>query len=223
MKQQLDWPIVRALGKQNYLFAALIIFMLTGPVVGPVAKPGARLITYAVLILIFITGPLAASRTRGHILFTAILGSGMVLTGLSSSVFEQVVPFTILFGSVFFAFLAWLVGSRLLQLTSEVDVNTLWMAVNVYILTGLFFAFVYAGVALFDPGAFTGKFMDSPLRDQLYGFVYFSFVTLTTLGYGDLTPSNIVVGTLTYMQALFGQLYVAIMIARLVGLYTAKN
>jgi len=97
------------------------------------------------------------------------------------------------------------------------------MAVNVYILTGLLFAFLYAGVATFDPSAFTGKFMDSPLRDQLYGFVYFSFVTLTTLGYGDLTPNNIIVGTLTYMEALFGQLYVAIMIVRLVGLYATKK
>jgi hypothetical protein len=223
MKQQLDWPIVRALGKQKYLCAALIIFMLTGPVVGPVATPLSRLVIHLVLILIFITGPLAACRTRGHLLFTAMLGGGLVFTGLSSSVFEQVIPFSILFGSIFFAFLAWLVGRELLQVTTEVDVNTLWMGVNVYILTGLFFAFVYSGVALLDPSAFTGKFMDSPLHDQFYGFVYFSFVTLTTLGYGDLTPGNVIVGTLTYMQALFGQLYVAIMIARLVGLYAAKK
>ena len=82
---------------------------------------------------------------------------------------------------------------------------------------------LYAAIAVYDPTAFTGKFMDSPLRDQIYGFIYFSFVTLTTLGYGDITPNNIMVGTLTYMEALFGQLYVAIMIARLVGLYAVKK
>ena len=70
---------------------------------------------------------------------------------------------------------------------------------------------------------FLGKIMDAPLRDQMYGFVYFSFITLTTLGYGDITPNNIVVGTVTYMEALMGQLYVAIMIARLVGLYSIRK
>lgn len=70
---------------------------------------------------------------------------------------------------------------------------------------------------------FVGKITNAPLRDQMYGFVYFSFVTLTTLGYGDITPNNIVVGTATYFEALIGQLYVAIMIARLVGLYSVRN
>ena len=97
------------------------------------------------------------------------------------------------------------------------------MAVNVYILVGLFFAFLYAAVAFADPQMFVGKITNAPLRDQMYGFVYFSFVTLTTLGYGDITPNNIIVGTLTYMEALIGQLYVAIMIARLVGLYSVRN
>jgi len=84
MKQRLDWPIVRALGK---------------------AMPLSPLIMYLVLILIFIAVPLAASRTRGNLLFTAILGGGMVLTGLSSTLFEQVIPYSILFGSVFFCLL----------------------------------------------------------------------------------------------------------------------
>jgi hypothetical protein len=197
--------------------------MLMGPVVGSSATPAARLTMYAVLILVFVTGPLAASRTRGNLLFTALLGVLMLLTGVSSSVFPQIVPFNIGLGVVFFGYLAGLVGRNLLKVTTEVSTETLWMAVNVYILTGLLFAFLYAGVVTFDDDAFTGKFMDAPLRNQIYGFVYFSFVTMTTLGYGDITPANIVVGTLTYMEALFGQLFVAIMIARLVGLYTARK
>jgi len=223
LEKQLDWPLVRALGKQSYLFASLLIFMLMGPVVGSDDTPAARVTMYMVLILVFVTGPLAASRTQGNLLFTALLGVSMLLTGVSSSLFPQVVPFNIALGVVFFGYLAGLVGRDLLKITTEVSTETLWMAVNVYILTGLFFAFLYAGVATFDDSAFIGKFMDTPLRTQIYGFVYFSFVTLTTLGYGDITPANIVVGTLTYMEALFGQLFVAIMIARLVGLYTARK
>jgi hypothetical protein len=76
---------------------------------------------------------------------------------------------------------------------------------------------------LFEPGLFDGKFMDHALQDQLMGFIYFSFVTITTLGYGDITPTTTGVATLTYLEALIGQLYIAIMIARLVGLYAARD
>ena len=97
------------------------------------------------------------------------------------------------------------------------------LAVNVYVLIVIFFAFFYAVLSLLEPNAFIGKFMDQPLRDQVFGFVYFSFVTLTTLGFGDITPSGAFVATLTYLEALIGQLYVAIMIARLVGLYLTRR
>lgn len=224
MTQALDWPIVDRLGKQSYLFVSLLVFMLAGPVIADDAVSAAeRLIMYGILTLVFITGPLAAARGRGDLLFTGLLAVGTLLTGVSSTQFEQVAPFTAGLGAVFFAYLTYLIGIRLLHINTEVNVETLWMAVNVYIMAGLFFAFLYSTVAIFDPDAFIGKFVDAPLRDQLYGFIYFSFVTLTTLGYGDLTPNNPIVGTITYMEALFGQLYVAIMIARLVGLYAAKE
>jgi hypothetical protein len=53
--------------------------------------------------------------------------------------------------------------------------------------------------------------------------VYFSFVTMTTLGYGDITPGNTLTGTFVYIEAIVGQLYLAIMMARLVGLYIASR
>ena len=104
-----------------------------------------------------------------------------------------------------------------------VDSETLWGAVNLYILIGLCFAFWYAALAMFEPGIFTGNFMEEAHRNQLMGFVYFSFVTLTTLGYGDITPSVTWVATLNYVEAIIGQLYVAIVIARLVSMYLADR
>ncbi len=106
---------------------------------------------------------------------------------------------------------------------AKVDAETLWAAVNIYVLLGLCFAFWYAALSQFEPGLFEGKFVNEPLRDQLRGFIYFSFVTITTLGYGDITPRTMGAATLTYLEALIGQLYIAIMIARLVGLYAARK
>ena len=61
------------------------------------------------------------------------------------------------------------------------------------------------------------------MRQQLVGYVYFGFVTLSTLGYGDITLGNLLTGTFTYIQAILGRLYLALMIARLVGLYIIKR
>lgn len=223
--QALDWPIVRALGKQRYLFFALVLFLLTGPVAGPADTPVARIAMYSILTLIVITGPLAASRGRVSLIFTFVLAFLMLVLGLSSSAFNDVGYgiFSTVLGVAFFGFLAGQLTRTLLFVSDKVNAETLWTAVNVYILLGLFFAFLYAAIAYVDPGMFAGKIMNAPLRDQMYGFVYFSFVTLTTLGYGDIIPNNIIVGTITYMEALMGQLYVAIMIARLVGLYSVRK
>ena len=56
-----------------------------------------------------------------------------------------------------------------------------------------------------------------PIRDQSDRFTYFSFVTLTTLGYGDMTPLTRPAKNLAVLEAIFGQLYLAVLIARLVG------
>ncbi len=172
---------------------------------------------------VFVTGPFAVVRGRGAFYFTLALAACTLLIGFLSIVLAQMHPVAIVLGLVFFVFLAVLVLRELLFHTEMVDGETLWMAVNVYVLIGLLFAFLYAGIALIVPDAFVGKFMEQPLRDQMYGFIYFSFVTLTTLGYGDLTPNNTFVGTLTYLQALFGQLYLAILLARLVALYMVRR
>lgn len=219
MRHPEDWPIVQRYGKQHYLFASILLFMLAGPLLGPTPGPGERLGMFLVLTFVFITGPLTASRTRFELTSGAILATAMFLSGMTSSLVGRGEPVTLLSGVVFFAYLTFLVARDLLTSTTQVNTKTLWTAVNVYVLSGLFFAFLYATIAYFDHTAFNGKLMDMPLRDQIYGFVYLSFVTLTTLGYGDITPNNLTVATLTYMEALFGQLFLAIMVARLVGLY----
>lgn len=218
-----SWRIVQALGKQRYLLFSLLAFLCVLPLTHD--ESSSRLITQLVLVFVFITGPLAVARTQLTLAITGIfavivflLGIGSVLGGL-----DWVTALSALVGFAFFAFLAWLVTRELLFDVSEVTGETLWAAVNVYVLIGLSFAFLYSVMSLANPDAFVGKFMSEPLRDQMLGFVYFSFVTLTTLGYGDITPNNTLVGTLTYLEALIGQLYVAIMIARLVGLYVSKQ
>jgi hypothetical protein len=92
--------------------------------------------------------------------------------------------------------------------------------VAAYLLLGLGWALAYELVALLDAGAFSGTGLAGSPR---YPFVYFSFVTLTTLGYGDVTPVHPVARSLAIAEGLTGQLYPAILLARLVSLATGSG
>lgn len=102
---------------------------------------------------------------------------------------------------------------------TRITAETLWAAVNVYVLFGMMFAFLYSAVLILDPGAFSGGILDNGHLRLTQSMIYYSFVTMTTLGYGDIVPKIHVAATLAYVQALIGQLYVAILIARLVSMY----
>ena len=105
----------------------------------------------------------------------------------------------------------------------RVTAELVYGAINVYLLIGLSFAFILALVEFIQPGSITGLESLSVSDDSIIPFLYFSFVTMTTLGYGDISPTTGPAASLVYVEAIVGQLYVAIMIARLVGLYVAHE
>ena len=88
-------------------------------------------------------------------------------------------------------------------------------AIAVYLLLGLAWAEAYSAMAIVAPNAFQppGSFVGNQER-----WLYYSFVTLTTVGYGDILPVGGLARSLTVMEALTGQLYPAILLARLVSL-----
>jgi hypothetical protein len=91
-------------------------------------------------------------------------------------------------------------------------------AVAAYLLFGLMFAAAYTLVDLYVPSAFTGAAPVEITRDPLQPFLYFSFVTLTTVGYGDITAVSTVARSLVMLEALIGQLFPSILLARLVSM-----
>lgn len=103
-----------------------------------------------------------------------------------------------------------------------VTTELIFGAINVYLMVGLAFAFVYSLLEFAQPGSFTGLGGYSGKQGSVNQFMYFSFITLSTLGYGDITPLTPFASTASYVQAIFGQLYLAILVARLVGLYISR-
>jgi hypothetical protein len=95
----------------------------------------------------------------------------------------------------------------------EVTVQTVLAALSVYLLIGLFFAFTYSVMAVIDTGPFFASGIDGLLPDHLY----FSYSTLTTVGFGDLTASEDIGRMTSALEALIGQLYLVTVVAVLVG------
>jgi voltage-gated potassium channel Kch len=99
----------------------------------------------------------------------------------------------------------------------RVDAERICAALCVYLLAGIAFGGLYAALESSAPGSLRGA-PTFALGDA----VYFSFVTLATLGYGDITPAASAARALAVLEAVFGQLYLAVLIARLVGLYARE-
>jgi hypothetical protein len=211
--------IVDRYGSQRNLAASLGLFILADAFFYH-----NRLLNYAILTLVMITGPLAVGKTRTHRIVTTALALLMVIIGYwaSYSGSEAMLLSAHAVGAAFFFSLIYLISHALLVEQKTVSGETLWAAINVYVLIGMLFAFGYSIVAILEPEAFSGSLLNQD-QDLTQTFLYFSFVTMTTLGYGDITPKIQVAATLTYVQALIGQLYVAILIARLVSLYGIKR
>lgn len=111
----------------------------------------------------------------------------------------------------------------------RVTLDTIASALATYLLFGLVWALLFVAFEHFDPDAFAGLGVeiDHGLgapgeKSQLKAMLYFSFTTLTTLGYGDIVPVNPLARSLAVLEAAFGQIYLAILVARLVGIHTAR-
>lgn len=101
--------------------------------------------------------------------------------------------------------------------TGDIDGNKILGAICLFILLGLIWALLYTLIHLFLGNAFNGMHASKLWYEVLPDFIYFSFVTLTTLGYGDISPTMPITRFLVYFEAMVGQFYIAILVASLVG------
>lgn len=107
---------------------------------------------------------------------------------------------------------------RAVIVASRVDADILAGGLCAYLLTGMAFASVFSIVEVLAPGACS--FPDpAPASPRWADFVFFSFTTLTTLGYGDVRPVSDLARSLTSTEAILGVFYMAILVSRLVSLY----
>ncbi len=104
-----------------------------------------------------------------------------------------------------------------------VEVETLFAAVDVYIIIGLIFSVLFIAIANFFHPPQHAAFLAQPGYHPSSNYVYLSFVTLTTVGFGDLTPFSNTARSVVVLEALIGQIFLVTLVARLVSLYSAEH
>jgi hypothetical protein len=115
----------------------------------------------------------------------------------------------------FFTWMTWMVARQVL-FTGAIDTNKIVGAICIYMLLGLIWAMLYLFIAAVIPDSFNGV-SHAPWIENFATAVYFSFVTITTLGYGDISPAAPLARFLVFMEAIVGVFYMAILVASLIG------
>ncbi len=155
------------------------------------------------------------------------IGIGLVVVGVISNgmgVANDATTFYYLSIITLLSFLVLSVRSALRQIlfAKEIDANRLYGAVCVYLMLGVIWALLYGTLERLDPSAFSGSLSVGSEEGNLE-WLYYSFVTLTTLGYGDILPVSATARALAYSQAVVGVFYMAMLVAALVGSYAASR
>jgi hypothetical protein len=130
--------------------------------------------------------------------------------------------FSMLAMIAFLIILGWLVIRHIFK-EGPVNFYRIQGSIVVYLIMGIVWASLYDLIYQVDPLAFESAKSNHVATESFSQFIYFSFVTLTTLGYGDMVPVNPLAKSLVIFQGMFGMLYPVIMIARLVSLEVDHN
>jgi hypothetical protein len=164
-----------------------------------------------------------------------VIGLGLGIPAVAGGIINAATPDSPTINAVPTILSALFLGFLVLRILKDVISGTritseqIFGSVSAYLLIGLMFSSIYGFISLVDPEAFalndalTVHVAEKP-DEQSFGLTtYFSFVTMSTLGYGDITPVSEVARSFAWFQAVLGQLYLAIAVASLVGIHIARN
>jgi voltage-gated potassium channel len=218
-----NWP-----GRFTVLLATILLLLVSQPIFSGHAF--AQIFADAAISLVLLSALYAFRATKTYftialILMVPAIGSRFVLQFTSNPTLEMVGAVC---SCLFLTVTVFALVSRLFTVKS-VTFDIISAAICAYLLIGVAWAYAFAFVELRHPGSFSAALFQrptgnmAPLLASLHTFVYYSFVCLTTTGFGDILPVSEGARSLSVMEAVFGQLYMAILVARLVGLEIAQS
>lgn len=208
----------------KYLVASLLLLLVLYPFVEKYSP--AVVVLNLLMLFTLLSAAWAAAKTTRQFLFVVL--AALVLFIGRWIIFFVPLTYIALGDSLlalgFFTYVLIIIFKDIFVNGDRVSMDTIFQAISVYLLLGVAWAFAYVSLELIIPGSFSIG-VDVAVQSDLdfHKFLYFSFVTMTTLGYGDITPVTPPAGSLSYVQAVVGQIYLTVLVARLVGMHISSQ
>ena len=215
---------MKQLNRKNnfiYLFVSLILFLFMAALLADFSNLFSKGV-FALISLLMLLGSLRSLHRNQswkyaiYILFPVLLGLSVLEFFFPLKLYHLLVLSTLLlfFIGSFFA------AMRQVLFEGDIDSNKIVGSLTLYILLGLIWAVIYMIILVIDPTAFSGIEVHS-WQEAFSRVAYYSFVTLTTLGYGDILPKQHIAEFFAYMEAVVGVFYIAIIVSSLISLRLA--
>lgn len=201
-----------------YLTLSLLLLLLGASLVDQFTVKHGQQLVQAFTVITLISGTMRFRNSK----LSFRIGSGIVVVVVAVSLLGILLDESglsnlhLVILIVFYIWVTWLAIGQVL-FSGPVDINRIVGAICVYLLLGLIWALCYLLIAQLVPGAYNGL-EQAPWYENFSAVAYYSYVTLTTLGYGDISPVVPIARFLVYMEAITGVLYMAILVASLVGI-----
>jgi hypothetical protein len=202
-------------GRYGFSLALILAdYVLFSALSGSIAG---RLVTYLVVVCTLLVTLLTAQAPRLWIALALVLVGASALVAVWAAVTQTLAGFLEVTSSLGVCLLLAtpVVIVRDIIKTRLVTVHTLLAAMCLYLLIGIIFALLYHAVGPVTPGGFFG----SPTLGTITNCLFFSFTTLTTVGYGNLVPATPFGQSLAMVEAVSGQIFLIVVVARLVSLW----
>ncbi len=202
------------IGRFIFLLISITLMFTLRPFLEGFIGIGVLVDIFATLILV--SGTYAASSNK-RVFRIALLIAFPALIAHWSNYFVKVSSLFLaskIFGGLFYAFMIVVILNYLFK-EKQITVDTIAGAVCAYFLIGLMWASIFAILESLQPGSFQ---ISPKIQADSFSFGYYSYVTLTTLGYGDITPISTQARSLSITEAISGQIYLATLVARLVAI-----
>ena len=205
--------------KNNFIFLAvgLVLLLLVGSLVEFLPGDfGPRIVQAATVAMIMISAwGQRENQSRLVINIVVVLTTLLLIVGgavMDKAGFSYAHLLLLL---CFFIWVTWVLVHQVL-FTGDINGNKIVGSICIYMLLGLIWAMLYLLIAEVVPGSFNGV-QQAPWLENFSTAIYFSFVTITTLGYGDISPVLPFARFLVFMEAIIGVFYMAIVVASLIG------
>jgi len=205
-------------------FLSLLIFIIAMLIVGPLFEEfvGLKILIDILWSAIFVSAIYAVSQKKRHIVIAVLLALPMLGSIWSKYFFQHKALLVVgsLCGAAFFLFA---VIQMLIFIYShkEVTRDLIVGAAVVYLFMALMWTFIFVVVEILHPGSFS--IPEGQDIGATQSFLYYSFVTITTLGYGDITPVTRLARSLCVLEAVIVQLYLVVQVAWLVGVHVSQS